>query len=362
MDQTITPQPGILDIALYQGGASHIPGVASPVKLSSNENPWGPSEAAKAALRAAGERMHRYPSTDHAALRQAIGEVHGLDPDRVICGAGSDEILSMLCYAYAGPGDEVIHTTHGFAMYPIQARAAGAMPVEVAERDRTVDVDAVLSRAGGRTRIVFVTNPGNPTGTLLGSEALARLAASLPPQALLVLDGAYAEFAEGYDGGASLVEARQNVVMTRTFSKLYGLGGLRVGWAYGPRAVIDVLNRIRGPFNLGLPQLEAAEAALRDRQHAEFCRSETVRLRSWLTGELREAGLAVDDSHANFVLPRFASAEEAAAAEAHLRACGLIVRKVGGYGLPAALRISIGDEDACRRVAEAIRAFRKVPA
>ena len=254
----IRPQPGILEIALYQGGESKLPGHAKPLKLSSNENPDGPSPRAVDAYRAAAGSLHLYPSTDHAALRAAIGEVHGLDPVRVICGAGSDEIIAFLAQAYAGPGGEVIHTEHGFGMYRIAALAAGARPVEVPERERRTDVDAILAACSARTALVFVANPNNPTGTMIGAEEIARLAEGVPPQALLVLDGAYAEYVEGFDGHAALVEARDNVVMTRTFSKIYGLGGLRIGFGYGPAHVIDVLNRVRGPFNLSTAALEAA--------------------------------------------------------------------------------------------------------
>jgi histidinol-phosphate aminotransferase len=362
MTDTIRPQPGILEIDLYQGGDSRLDGRAEVLKLSSNENPFGPSPAAVAALTAAAAGMHRYPSTDHRSLRAAIGEVHGLDPDRVICGVGSDEILHFLCQAYAGPGDEVIHTRHGFAMYRISALAAGARPVEVAERSRLVDVDAILAACSPRTRLVFVANPANPAGTMLPGAELARLAEGLPAQAILVLDGAYAEFAEGYDGGVSLVEGRGNVVMTRTFSKAYGLGGLRVGWGYGPRGIIDVLNRIRGPFNLSGPALAAAEAAVRDRGFVARCLAENARMRTWLTARLREAGLACDESHANFVLARFGSEAEALACDASLRGDGIIVRRVAGYNLPEALRITVGTEADCRRVAEALAAFLRVRA
>lgn len=354
----IVPQPGIMDIALYQGGAAHVDGVANVVKLSSNENPLGPSPRAMEAFRATAAALHRYPSTDHAPLRAAIGEVWGLDPERIICGVGSDEIIAFLCQAYAGPGDEVVHTEHGFAMYRISALAAGATPVCVPERDRVTDVDAILAGCNDRTRLVFLANPNNPTGTMIGPAEVARLAAGLPPQALLVLDGAYAEYVEGFDGGAALVEARDNVVMTRTFSKLYGLGGLRVGWGYGPRAVIDVLNRVRGPFNLSVPALAAAEAAVRDLDYVERCRAENARWRAWLAEALAESGVASDTSCANFILARFASAEEARACDAHLRARGLIVRPVAGYNLPEALRITVGDGEACRRVAAAVAEFK----
>jgi len=359
MTSQIEPQPGVMDIALYQGGQSQLAGVANVVKLSSNENPFGPGDAAKNAYGKAVHDLHRYPSTDHAALRAAIADIHGLDADRIICGAGSDEIISFLCQAYAGPGSEVIHTEHGFAMYRISALAAGASPVEVRERERVVDVDAILGACNDRTRLVFIANPANPTGTMVGGNELARLAESMPPQAILVLDGAYAEYVGGFDGGAGLVTQRDNVVMTRTFSKLYGLGGLRIGWGYGPQGIIDVLNRVRGPFNLSAAQLATAEAAVRDREYAEKCRIENARLRSWLAEALTELGIPSDTSCANFILARFADPAEADACDAFLKKEGLIVRQVAGYKLPNCLRITIGDESSCRRVAHAVAAFKE---
>lgn len=353
----ITPQPGIMDIKLYQGGAAHIDGVSNVVKLSSNENPFGPSEDAKEAFRKTAYDMHRYPSTDHAALRAAIGEVHGVDPARVVCGVGSDEIIAFLCQAYAGPGDEVIHTEHGFAMYRISTLANGATPVEVRERERVTDVDAILAACSERTKLVFIANPNNPTGTMIGEAEMTRLAEGLPDQALLVIDGAYAEYVDGYDGGAGLVDARENVVMTRTFSKLYGLGGLRVGWGYGPQHVVDVLNRVRGPFNLSNAALAAAEAAVRDTAWAEKCRNENNRLRAWLAEALAGHGVVSDTSLANFILARFADQNEAEACDEYLKSQGLIVRKVAGYNLPHCLRITVGDEPSCRRVAHAVGQF-----
>ena len=358
MNNTITPQPGIMDIALYQGGPSHVNGLSEVVKLSSNENPFGPSEKTREAFAKTVHKLHRYPSTDHAALRRAIADAHGLDADRIICGAGSDEIITFLCQCYAGPGDEVIHTEHGFSMYRISTLASGATPVEVCERERVVDIDAILAACTDRTRLVFIANPANPTGTMIGGNEVARLADGLPPQAILVLDGAYADYVEGFDGGAALVDRRENVVMTRTFSKLYGLGGLRIGWGYGPRPIIDVLNRVRGPFNLSTAQLETAEAAVRDREYATKCRSENARMRVWLAEALAELGIPSDTSCANFILARFHDRDEAEACDEYLKSKGLIVRMVAGYKLPNCLRITIGDESSCRRVAHAIAAFR----
>ena len=354
----IQPQPGILDIALYVGGASQLDGQSNVLKLSSNENPLGASPAAVQAFARAAHDLHRYPSTDHAELRAAIADIWAVDAARVVCGVGSGEILKLLGEAYAGPGAEVVFTEHGFSMYPIYAHACGATPVIVPERDRVVDVDAILAACTDRTRLIYLANPANPSGTMIPEAEVARLAAGLPPQALLVLDGAYAEYVADFDAGRALVEARENVVMTRTFSKIYGLGGMRVGWAYGPQPVIDVLNRLRGPFNLSAPALAAAEAAMRDTAHTERCRVENARWREWLAAGLAELGVPSDPSSANFILARFADTAEAQACDAYLRSQGIIVRQVAGYGLPHCLRITVGDESACRRVVHAVGQFK----
>lgn len=355
----IVPQPGIMEIELYQGGASAIAGRSDVVKLSSNENPFGVSPAAAEAVRRSAHLLHRYPATDHSSLRQAIGVVYGLDPERMICGVGSDEVIHFLCQAFAGPGDEVLYTEHGFSMYRICALAHGATPVTAPERDRMIDVDALLAAVTERTRLVFVTNPGNPTATLLDEDELARLAVGLPNHVLLVLDGAYVEYSDGCDGGVSLMETMDNVFMTRTFSKLYGLGGMRVGWGYGAKSVIDVLNRVRGPFNLSQPALDAAEAALHDRDFVTRCVAENARLRVWLAEALAERGVASDPSHANFILARFGSQEEAEACDTWFKEAGILVRRVAGYNLPHCLRITVGDEASCRRVAHAVGTFKE---
>ncbi len=354
----ITPQPGIMQIALYQGGASHIDGIEDPLKLSSNENPFGPSELAVTAITDAAAKAHRYPSTDHSALRQAIADVHGLDAERIIIGVGSDEILTLLSMAYAGPGDEVLYPEHGFSLYRIIALAAGATPVVAAENGRSVDVDALLASVTPATRLVYLANPANPSGTMIAQAEVERLADALPEQCLLVLDGAYAEFVDGYDGGAQMVEARENVVMTRTFSKIYGLGGLRVGWGYAPQEIIDVLNRIRGPFNMSGVALAGAEAAVRDQAFVAKCRKVNADERARMTGGLRQLGIACDESHANFVLARFADEAEAQAADAHFKSRGILVRVVKGYGFPDALRITVGRPEDNTRVLETMRSFR----
>ena len=358
MNDVIRPQPGILDIALYEGGKAHVAGVANSVKLSSNENPFGASDKAKEAFAKTVHTLHRYPNTDHRALREAIADVHRLDADRIICGVGSDELIMLLCQAYAGARDEVVFTEHGFLMYRICALSVGATPVEVPERERMTDVDAILKACNKRTKLVFVANPNNPTGTMISPSDMERLAAGLPSQAILVIDGAYAEYVDGYDGGAGLATTRDNVFMTRTFSKIYGLGGLRIGWGYGPRHIVDVLNRIRQPFNLSTTQLEVAEAAMRDQDWVTKCRSENARMRHWLAEALAEVGVPSDVSMANFVLARFASVEEAEACDVFLQNQGLIVRRVASYNLPHCLRITVGDEASCRRVAHAVGQFK----
>lgn len=353
----IEPQPGIMDIALYVSGESRLAGRDDVLKLSSNENPLGCSPAAREAFAAASRDLNRYPPTDHAALRRAIGEMCGLDPDRIICGAGSDEVLQFIAHAYAGPGDEIISTEHGFSMYPILARMVGASPVIVREAARRIDVDAILAAVTEASRIVFIANPANPTGTMLTAEEVERLAAGLPEDVILVHDGAYTEFAGEYDGGAALVDRHPNVVMTRTFSKIHGLGGLRIGWGYAARPVIDVLNRVRQPFNLSAAQLAAAEAAIRDRDFTARCAELNARMRVRMRDSLIRMGIGCDESFANFVLARFAGPDEADAADGALRADGILVRRVAGYGLPDGLRITVGDEEGVTRVLDCLGRF-----
>ncbi len=354
----IQAQPGIMEIKLYQGGASGIEGQSEVLKLSSNENPAGPSPVAVKAMAAEAAAMHRYPSTDHAPLRSAIAAIHGLDAEQIICGVGSDEIITFLCQAYSGPGDEVLYPEHGFGMYKISALAAGAAPVIAPEQDRHVDVDALLAAVTPQTRLIFLANPANPTGTFVDMDEIARLADGVPAGCLLVLDGAYAEYVDGFDGGASLVAARTNVVMTRTFSKIYGLGGLRVGWAYAPQDIIDVLNRVRGPFNLSNMALAGAEAAVRDQAFVESCRRVNADERARLAGGLAQMGYPSDESHANFIMVRFADDATALAADAHLKANGIIARLVAGYGFPNGLRITVGTKPDVTRVLEVMSNFK----
>ena len=354
---TITPRPGILEIAPYVGGAATIEGANRSIKLSANENPFGPSARAIEAYRGLADKLGLYPEA-HEPLAQAIAQVHGLEADRVVLGAGSDEIIALLVRAYAGPGDEVLFSEHGFLMYRLSAMAAGATPVTAPETNLTTDVDALIAAMTERTKLVFVANPNNPTGTMIGRADLERLADAIPPQALLVIDAAYAEYLKPSDddGATELAKSRDNVVMTRTFSKIYGLAALRLGWAYAPGHVCAVYHRVRGPFNVTVPALEAGLAAIRDQAYVADCRVKNEVWRDWLAREIEAAGLAVVPSKGNFLLVE--AGDDVSALDAHLKGRGLIARRVDGYGLPGHLRISVGSEEACRLVAEAIAQFK----
>jgi histidinol-phosphate aminotransferase len=355
------PRPGVLDIAPYIPGKSTAPGVAKVFKLSSNETPLGPSENAIAAYRAAGEHLEDYPDGSASALREAIGAAFGLDPTRIVCGAGSDDLLNLLARAYLADGDEAIHTTHGFLVYPIATLGTGAKPVVAQEKELTADVDAILARVSAKTKIVFLANPNNPTGTYLPFDEVKRLHRSLPGNVLLVLDAAYAEYVRrnDYESGIELVATSDNVVMTRTFSKIYGLAAVRLGWLYGPAHVVDAVNRVRGPFNVNGPAIAAGVAAMRDSAHVERAREHNTRWLAWLTEEIGKLGLKVTPSVANFVLIHFPESKGRTAkdADAFLTKRGLILRQVSAYKLPHALRMTVGTEEANRLVVKALSEF-----
>ncbi len=298
------PRPGVLDIEAYVPGESTVVGGQKPIKLSSNETPLGPSAKAVAAFAAAGSALERYPDGQALALRQAIARRYGLAPERIVCGAGSDDVISLIAHAYLGPGDEGIFTEHGFLLYRIVVLAAGATPVVVPESNLTADVDAILASVTARTRVVFLANPNNPTGTYLAIDEVRRLRAVLRQDVLLVLDAAYAEYVRrnDYEAGLELVSTTDNTVMTRTFSKIYGLAGLRIGWAYCPAGVADALNRIRGPFNLSAPAIAAGAAAMDDAAHVEAAVRHNEQWLPWLTSEIGKLGLSVTPSVANFIL------------------------------------------------------------
>ena len=362
---TPEPRPGILDISPYVGGRSGVPGVAKIHKLSSNESPLGPSPAAMEALAAASHDLQLYPEGSARILRDAIGEVYGLDPARLVgSGDGSDALLTMLANAYLQPGDEVVFSEHAFSLYKIATLANSAVPVIVPERTSNagikVDVEAMLAAVTPRTRMLYIANPNNPTGTYINKDEMRRLHAGLPEQTLLVIDAAYGEYVvkDDYDPGTEMVSEFSNVVMTRTFSKIHGLAGMRIGWCYAPASVCDVLNRIRGPFNVSLPQQKVGAAAIRDLVHVTKSIVHNEKWRDYLTTEIRKTGLRVDESVANFVLIHFVQGDKnAGKADAFLSARGLILRGVTSYGLPDCLRLTVGTAEQNELVVAALREF-----
>ncbi len=357
---TPEPRPGILDIAPYVPGESELEGNEPVIKLSSNETPLGPSAAAVEAVRQA-VAHERYPDGSARELRETIASAYGLNPDHIVCGAGSDELLALLAQAYLGPGDEAIYTEHGFLVYRIVTLANGATPVVAPETDRRADIDAILAKVTDRTKVVFLANPNNPTGTYQPYEELQRLRKALPESVLLVIDAAYAEYVRrnDYEAGIGLVADTDNTVMTRTFSKIHGLAALRLGWCHAPGPIADVLNRIRGPFNVSAPAIAGGVAALRDAAHAARAADHNERWLPWLTEEISALGLDVTPSVANFVLIHFPDEDGKRAADADeaLKANRIILRRVTAYGFPNALRMSVGTEDENRTVVAALKAF-----
>ncbi len=355
------PRPGVLAIDAYVPGKSAAPPGVKLHKLSSNETPLGASPKAKAAYADVASRLELYPDGSATALREAIARKYGLDPARIVCGAGSDELLSLVTNAYLGPGDEGVYAEHGFLVYRIAILAAGGTPVVARERDFTTDVDAMLAAVTPRTRIVYLANPNNPTGTYIPFDEVKRLHAGLPAHVLLVLDAAYAEYVRrnDYAAGLELVATADNVVMTRTFSKIYGLASLRLGWMVGPPHVVDAVNRIRGPFNVNGAAIAAGVAAVEDQAHVDAAVAHNDRWLPWLTTEIEKLGLRVTPSVGNFLLLHFPAEKGRTAkeADAFLTSKGLILRAVGAYGLPDALRLTIGGEEANRLVVEALTAF-----
>ena len=356
------PNPGILDIAPYTPGKSPLPEPGRKVfKLSANETPLGPSPKAIEAYRQAAAHLEDYPEGTSRILREAIGKAFGLDPERIICGAGSDELLNLLAHTYLKQGDEAISTTHSFLVYPIATMANGAKNVVAPETNFTADVDAILARVTPRTKLVWLANPNNPTGTYMPFDEVKRLRANLPGEVLLVLDAAYSDYVSrnDYERGIELVATTDNTVVTHTFSKIHGLAALRIGWMFGPAHIIDAANRIRGPFNVSTPAMMAAVAAIEDTAHQQMSKAYNEKWRTYLTDEIGKLGLKVTPSVANFVLIHFPNlkGKTAAEADAFLTRRGLVLRALANYQLPHALRMSVGTEEANRLVVEALREF-----
>lgn len=355
------PRPGVLDIAPYVPGRSKATGGSKVYKLSSNETPLGPSPAAVAAYQATAAKLEIYPDGSAGELRAAIADAYGINASRIICGNGSDDVLAMVSHVYLGPGDEAIYSRHGFNVYPILIQAAGATPVVAPEKDLTAYVDGILERVTDKTRIVFVANPNNPTGTYLPFSEIRRLHASLPPRVLLVLDAAYSEYVRrnDYESGIELAGSAPNVLMTRTFSKIYGLAGVRLGWGYGPAEVIDAMNRIRGPFNVSAPAMAAGIAALRDRAHIDAAVAHNEEWLPRVTEGIRSLGLEVTPSVGNFVLIHFPDEKgrRAVDADEYLVSHGIILRVMTSYHLPNALRMTIGSAEANEATIAALRDF-----
>lgn len=335
-------KPSIMDIQPYKGGEGRVACVERLVRLASNENPLGCSPLARAAYVASADDLHRYPDGTAAALRAAIGKKYDMDPERIVCGAGSDELISLITRAYAGMGDEVIYSQYGFLMYPIAAKAVGAKPVAVPEKNLRTDVDAILAAVTEKTKIVFVANPNNPTGSYITKAEMKKLAEGLRKDIILIVDAAYAEFVAhaDYEDGRALVDAHENVVMLRTFSKIHGLAALRLGWGYFSPLVADVVNRVRGPFNVSVPAQTAGIAALGDDDFIKRTIDMTNAGRDYLTRELTARGYAVYPSVGNFILVKFgAQAEDI---RIKLKDQGIFIRQMGAYNLPECLRITVG--------------------
>ena len=356
------PKPWVMAIAPYVPGRSTTDDGRAVAKLSSNENPLGTSEAARAAFSAHAGDLERYPDAGAGALRAALAEKYGLDPARIIYGTGSDEVLHLAAGAFAGPGDAVIHVRYGFSVYEIATRRVGATPIVVDDHDYATDVDAILAAVTPETTLVFVANPNNPTGTHIGREAIARLHTGLRPDIMLVIDQAYAEYLdpEDDDGGLDLARVHANVMITRTFSKIYGLAAERIGWGYGSPEAVDAMHRIRAPFNITTAGQRAAIAALQDDAFVARSKAHNATWRTWLSTELLRLGnygLRVVPSKANFILVDFLGPVSAETAYHALMSHGYITRWLPGQGLPNSLRISIGTEAQMRGLAAALQAI-----
>lgn len=354
-----SPKAGILDIAPYVGGKSKIDGVAEPIKLSSNENALGCSAKAAAAFAEAQAKLFRYPDGHAGPLRTAVAAYHGLEPERLVFGNGSDEVFALLNQVYLEAGDNIVTGEHGFLAYRISALACQAQVRLAPEPDMRVEIDGIVDLVDARTKIVYISNPANPTGTWNTPEEINDLRARLAPDVLLVIDEAYAEFVDEptWESALEMARGRDNMVVTRTFSKIHGLAGLRVGFGYCPVPVIEAIDRIRLPFNVNLPAQYAAVAALSDQAHIDASKAQIVSWHPRMVQAIRSLGFEVGRSIGNFVLIRFKDRDEAVRANEYLMSQGLIVRHVANYGLPAALRVTIGKDEENAAFLEALGRF-----
>lgn len=362
-ERRFTPNPGIIDIALYVGGESKAPGAERVVKLSSNENPFGTSPKALEAIKG-NQHLEKYPDGNSTELRAAIAAKFALEENRLICGCGADEIIGLLCKAYLQPGDNVVYANHAFLMYGIYAKTCGADTIEVTEQNLVPDLDAMLAAVTPKTKIVFLTNPNNPTGSFNTPADIKSFRDKLPAHVILVIDDAYAEYASvsaGHENGFSFAQGRDDVVVLRTFSKIYGMAGLRLGYGYCPAEITDVLNRVRGPFNVSIPAQLAGIAALSDDSFIEKSISHNMKWREWTKTEIERLGLKVWPSAANFLLVSFKDADDAESCRLFMKSRGILVRQMGAYKLPDSLRISIGAQDEMELAVAAIKAYLQKP-
>lgn len=358
------PRPNILQIEAYVPGESYVQGGVEPIKLSSNETPLGPSPHAIKAYQEATNNLSRYPDGEAKLLKDAIAEKYSINPHSIVCGAGSDDILALVAHAYIGPGNEGLYTQYGFLLYKIVILASGGSPVVAPEINFRADVDKILEKISAKTKVVFLANPNNPTGTYLSHKEVYRLRKELPPDVILVLDGAYAEYVlqKDYDAGIELVKNTNNTIVTRTFSKIYGLAGLRVGWAYCSKDIAQVLNRIRGPFNVSTPSILAAAAAIRDRAHLSNAIAHNDKWLPWMRSEIEKLRLVVTPSIANFLLVHFPNDKNrgAVACDEFLKSRAIIVRRVSSYGLPDCLRITVGKKEENEKLLAVLSEFQKI--
>ena len=354
-------RPGIKDAPLYIPGEHEIIDGVKPIILSANENPLGAGEKVIASYKNAGDNLFRYPDGSATKLRNAIATRFNLNVNNIICGAGSDELLTFITRIFAGLGDEIIYSQHGFLMYKINAMQVGATPISIAEKTLTTDVDAILNAINDKTKIIFIANPNNPTGSYISNNEMTRLANGLPDNVILVIDAAYAEYVSNadYSDGSKLVENHENIIMTRTFSKIFGLASLRLGWCYCSPVIADLINRIRGPFNVNASAQAAGIAAMEDTQHMEKSKKHNDYMLEKFGNQLKFLGLNVPKSVGNFLLAGFNDDKTAKQAYDYMLKNGIIARAMGGYGLPEYIRFTIGLEEECQQAITILQQFMK---